>query len=196
MSSQLQAERPKPLSKLKYPHVVIDLETLALVPNACVVQIGLTHISPGNGLSVHGDGSSTSLDVDITDQFMRGGQIDSATARWWKSQEAYSKVFNTDDRCSMFTALREISSPGYFNKETRVWSNGKDFDLSILAFWFGVYKLPIPWNFRLTRCWRQVYQRHKATVKNEKRGIEHLAVDDAINCANWLRACPLSHWDY
>ena len=63
-------------------HLMVDMETMAVSPNAVVLSLGAVHFDP------YGTGYSDSLyfRIDIDDQDALGREVDPNTITWWSSQ--------------------------------------------------------------------------------------------------------------
>lgn len=72
-------------------HVMLDLETASVLPNAALVQLAAVPftIKPQRGAG----GSAASFNYHIKDWDTAGGHVDSETIAWWMTQDAYPKVF-------------------------------------------------------------------------------------------------------
>lgn len=163
--------------------IMLDLETLALTPNAVVVAIGAVFFDP------YSDELGTTYDVrcsDLREQVAAGRYIDPETVAWWMRQENNAKAmtFATADKAmSTFDALNgfwQFMGPDHEN--VRVWGNGAAFDNVVLrslycrAFDFD----DAPWSYRNDRCFRTLKATVPVNMNTALAGTVHNALDDAI----------------
>jgi len=157
-------------------NIMLDLETLATTPNAHILSIGAVAFS------------EESIDdffytaIDITSDQM-GAEIDPVTVKWWAEQKPEAlKVFSEDG----VAFQRALVLFGYFVEDNgpnvTVWGNGADFDNVILSSAYARAELPLPWNKFRNRCYRTL-SRLFPDIPRPKNGVEHNALDDAINQA-------------
>ena len=63
-------------------HLMVDMETMAVSPNAVILSLGAVHFNPyGNGW-----GDSIYFKIDLDDQDQLGREIDPNTLDWWAKQ--------------------------------------------------------------------------------------------------------------
>ncbi len=75
------------------------------------------------------------------------------------------------------------------HKDLRVWSNGADFDLPMLAHACRTFNVALPWPAYAGRCYRTYKNLPGArAVVMQRGGVHHNALDDAIDQARHLCA--------
>jgi len=167
---------------MKYGHVMLDLETLAVTPDAVIVSIGAVKFN---------------LDGDIDpDYFYRVCDLDSQkdrviqhdTLSWWMGQETAAKeVFRDPGKVQLFAALVDLVE--WNDWETPLlWSNGADFDIPIINHALDKHSIKpmVPhWNHR---CFRTLKNMYKHVPKPEFIGNRHNAFADAIHQAQHVQA--------
>lgn len=173
-----------------YKHAMLDLETLAVTPNAVVTAIGLVLF----------DLDSAELGpvfyrvlTDWDDQQKRGRVIQADTVAWWlgQPQEAVAAMLHPDPTTATATpfALRELAEFLEGLGEISIWGNGVGFDNAILANLYKTYGMPAPWTYKQDRCFRTaVSLLAPRGWKLPRIGIHHCARDDAMHQARMLQA--------
>jgi hypothetical protein len=110
---------------------------------------------------------------------------------WWLGQTDKAKAVFTDPAATtIHAALADLSAYlGPNSGNLRVWGNGADFDISILAHAYAEEGRTPPWNFYNVRCFRTIKEqpKAKAVLKPFNAGA-HNALFDAIAQAQHLQA--------
>ena len=173
-------------------HLMVDLETLSLKPNAYIRSVGAVFFGPdylGPRFYESCDGST-----------QEGADISEATLSWWKDQspEAKAALANPmhnglNDTLTRFSqwihqeidyTLSGMLQRGEEMKlELWVWSNGADFDTVILSNAFARLGLPTPWQFYNVRCYRTLKNIFRNIRAEEFKGAKHDALADAVHQA-------------
>lgn len=155
-------------------HVMLDLETLGVSPDAMIVSIGaiswnqITKETKEFYKAIHTDKNV--------------GTIDVSTVKWWMKQKDRTKeVFFDETAVSLFSALSEFIK--FFPPDALLWSNGVDFDKMLLEDKYKRLGLPVPWKYWNTRCFRTFKNIIKVDYKIENG---HNALDDARNQMAYL----------
>lgn len=171
---------------LKAPHIVLDLETRSIKPNAIVASIGAVAIGPD--LQLLSSEFHTSLAQHL--QFPR--HEDAATMRWWSEQTREARdasitaAMTVTPRQALmdFTAwVRSVADP----EEVKVWGNGSVFDNVILRSLYDLLDITPPWHWRFDRDMRTILDLlPEAKGVGEFVGVKHIAVDDARHEAKQL----------
>jgi len=180
--------------------IMIDLETLGTTADAAIVSIGAVRFDLDGGLVF--DGSEAS--GGIADYFYTALHVDSQhrhistdTITWWMGQTVDAQsVFSDPKKCGLEPALMDLADwikDGLFTAvKPTVWSNGADFDLPMLAHAYKQVGLKLPWAPYAARCYRTYKNLPDArTIKVERTGQHHNALDDAIYQARHL--CAIHH---
>lgn len=158
-------------------NVVIDLETLALSPNACILSIG--------ACSENGEKFYTELDWEAQrDLWAR--EVNQSTWDWWMAQEAENPgLFPGGAGCQLLVnALQELSEwlSAYDKEELKIWCRGLNFDISILEHAFRQQGVEIPWKYNMVRDVRTALDVVPGLpgVELQKPRKKHHALKDAI----------------
>ena len=166
----------------------VDLETLGRHTGCVILSIGVVGFDKnGSGL-----GPEFYQELQVQPQLDDGFHIESATLRWWCSQEDRSiltelsaEKLRPDRACSAFVNfVRE-----HGDDESRVWAIGTDFDVAMLRWWCHRYKQDWPFWYggaRDVRTLCDVLQFDRDNFHVE--GRPHHALDDAKYAALLVQA--------
>lgn len=153
---------------------MVDLETLAVSPNAVVLSLGAVHFNPyGNGY-----GDKLYFRISIDDQDSLGREVDPNTLDWWSKQDsvAMEEAFNPDGRISLEDAMNQFHKFAW-GCDT-FWSHGATFDLIIIENIYKQLNKSLPWNFWQLRDTRSVFD--LGLDPEMPKGGLHNALQDAI----------------
>lgn len=165
--------------------VMVDLETLGTTADSVILSIGAVKFDLATGeLDDAGFYASVSIDSN-TD---KGRRIDESTLIWWMQQSEQARAVFFEPKISLSDALIDLSEWFGDADKTRVWSNGADFDLPMLAHAYRQHDWTPPWQFYNSRCFR-TYRSLPAAAKFGKLNNNHNALADAVNQAK--RACEI-----
>ena len=142
-------------------HVMIDLETLSLRPDAAIIQVAAVEFEPITGGNIKVDDAF----IHSVDVFGQSRHSDPETIDWWRERTAEgSSVFiesATGRSAVTLDAVIPLLNQWWYeraNTGTMVWSHGAAFDIPILthaymkAGWAGA-----PWHYRQVRDTRTHY---------------------------------------
>ena len=171
--------------------IMIDLETLDVLPSATILTIGAVKFDP------FGDESTMEkfylkVDVDSCDKI--GATVSQSTLDWWSKQSAAAQeaAFDPTDRISIEDAMAQLYKFCWGGK--RVWSHGVGFDLIILEWYFRKIGKAVPWSFWEMRDTRTLFdiginpQRATVTAHNALAD----AIDQAVGVQNVFNALKTS----
>jgi DNA polymerase III epsilon subunit-like protein len=181
--------------------VMIDLETLDVLPTATILTIGAVKFDPfGDDVkNPTCEKFYVRVDVDSCDRI--GCTISQSTLDWWanQSQAAQNEAFDPANRIPIEDALQQLYKFCWGAK--RVWSHGVGFDLIILENLFRKVGRSIPWSFWEARDTRTLYD--IGINPNRPPVLAHHALEDAWNQAvgvqnvlNTLRTSTSSNGNY
>jgi len=155
-------------------HLMIDMETLAVSPNAVVLSLGAVHFNPyGNGYS-----DKIYFRISIDDQDALGREVDPDTLDWWGRQAAdiQDEAFSPDDRISLADAMDRFHKFAWGCDA--FWSHGATFDLVIIENIYRQLGKPLPWNFWQLRDTRTLFD--LGYDPDMPKNSKHDALQDAI----------------
>ena len=149
--------------------VVVDLETLSIHPNACIVSIGAVLIE----------------DMEITDTFYinvdgrtckeAGLHIDPDTIKWWGEQSKEAQEAWQKNPVPLQEAIDKFTL--WYGKESiPIWGYGANFDVVILESAYRALDMNIPWKFWDISCLRTLMN---VLDKRLPKANNHNALDDA-----------------
>ena len=165
--------------------VMVDIETLGIVPGSVIIQIGavdfdLDKIGEGFKINIT---KQSGLDLNM--------KVDPSTVRWWKNQsaEAIASV-SAEPRVDIGTALEMFNT--WFNSVggQTIWGNGSTFDNALMDMAYRVTRVPRPWHFTNDRDLRTLVAVAGMMGIEEPRvnyGVAHDGLDDAISQALWAQ---------
>ena len=174
--------------------VMIDLETLDVLPTATILTIGAVKFDPF-GMDIEEPSCQkfyVKVDLDSCDRY--GGTVSQSTVDWWagQSKEAQDEAFSADGRIPIEDAMNQLYKFCWGAK--RVWSHGAGFDVIILEHYFRKVGKAIPWQFWEVRDTRTIFD--LGINPNRPPVLAHHALEDAWNQAvgvqNVLRALRTS----
>ena len=167
--------------------VMLDLETMGTSPRAAIIAIGAVAFDLETGEL----GDTFYSVVDLNSSIEAGGIVDASTILWWmgQSEAARLAILNPDSPGGWL--LR--NALGRFNvwmgqfeyKSVKLWGNGAGFDNVILRSAYEMTKTHVPWMHYNDRCYRTA-KALLPTVRVEREGVHHNALDDAVYQAKVL----------
>jgi exodeoxyribonuclease VIII len=155
-------------------HLMVDMETMAVSPNAVVLSLGAVHFDP------YGIGYTDSLyfRIDIDDQDALGREVDPNTITWWSSQDpaVMEEAFSPDNRIPLVDAIDQFHRFAWGC--SAFWSHGSTFDLVILENIYSQLNKPLPWNYWQLRDTRTLFD--LSLDPDMPQDSKHDALQDAI----------------
>ena len=172
-------------------HFVIDLETLAVVPTAVVLSIGMAEFVECEASNPPISSIRTvQYNLSISEQILASRTLDPNTISWWldrpkKVQELafYDPIPTEAGIVSIFMLMQAAKEIG---NKIKVWGNSPAFDLRILESLANDFGIRIPWSFRDEADIRTVTAL-LGKKPQVQEGLEHTAKADALAEAELLR---------
>ena len=158
-------------------HCMIDMETMAVSPNAVILSLGAVKFDPfGNG---HKDSIYFKIDLDDQDALCR--EIDPNTLDWWAKQDPaiMEEAFSVDGRIPLAEAMERFHKFAWGCEA--FWSHGATFDLVIIENVLRQLNRPLPWNYWQLRDTRTLFD--LGVDPDMPQGSKHDALQDAIRQA-------------
>jgi hypothetical protein len=155
-------------------HMMVDLETMAVSPNAVVLTLGAVHFNPyGNGYS-----DKLYLRFDLDDQDKLGREIDPNTLEWWAKQDpkVMEEAFSPDDRIPLVDAMEQFHKFAWGC--TAFWAHGSLFDIAILENIYRQLVRTPPWQYWQIRDTRTLFD--LGWDPDMPQASKHDALQDAI----------------
>jgi len=155
-------------------HMMVDLETMAVSPDAVVLTLGAVHFNPyGNGYS-----DKLYLRFDLDDQDKLGREIDPNTLDWWAKQDpkVMEEAFSPDDRIPLVDAMDQFHKFAWGC--TAFWAHGSLFDIAILENIYRQLVRTPPWQYWQIRDTRTIFD--LGYDPDMPQASKHDALQDAI----------------
>lgn len=161
--------------------VMIDMETLDVLPTATVLTIGAVKFDPfGDDINEpRCERFYVKVDIDSCDRL--GCTVSQDTVEWWakQSKEAQEEAFAPEGRINIEDAMNQLYKFCWGAK--RVWSHGAGFDVIICENLFRKIGKAIPWSFWEVRDTRTLFD--LGINPNRPPVLKHHALEDAWNQA-------------
>jgi len=181
--------------------IMIDLETLDVLPSATILTIGAVKFDPfGDDINEPAcQKFYVRVDVDSCDRL--GCTVSPSTLEWWsnQSQAAQDEAFDPANRIDITDAMTQLYKFCWGAK--RVWSHGAGFDVIICEYLFRKMGKAIPWQFWEVRDTRTLFD--IGINPNRPPVLAHHALEDAWNQAvgvqnvyKALRTSTMSNGNY
>ena len=161
--------------------VMIDMETLDVLPTATILTIGAVKFDPfGDDVKdPRMEKFYVKVDIDSCDKL--GCTVTQSTLDWWanQSKEAQDEAFSPNGRIDIVDAMNQLYKFCWGAK--RVWSHGAGFDIIICENLFRKIGKAIPWQFWEVRDTRTLFD--IGINPNRPPVLKHHALEDAWNQA-------------
>ena len=171
-------------------HVMLDLETMGLRPNAAIVSLGAAHFDAENVLHTFHTPISLQSCLD------NGLVTDQSTVDWWMKQSAEARSsWQRDDAPTLSDALSQFGAwlREFATLKTMVpWSNGADFDIVLMSSAHRALGADAPWMYYNQRCYRTVRNMFPV-AEMPRQGVHHNALDDALHQVRVLQLILKTH---
>ena len=169
-------------------HLMIDLETLSIRPNAAVLSIGAVAFDLQTGQL----GREFCRNVDLDSAMKAGLVVDADTMAWWMKQSEAARASLFTNGSPLSRVLMALEDFVREHPDAEVWCNGASFDFPILKSAFAAFGQQLPWHFRYERDMRTILALARdltGYVKPEHKGVAHSALDDAKHQAQVVIEC-------
>ena len=156
-------------------HVMLDLETLSLRPDAALLQVALVKFEPVPNGKVYVD-EALNVFVDLAHQYKR--HIDSDTLIWWLGQSEMARRTIIEGHANshpLLTVLQQIELWLDMSPFDKLWSRGADFDIAVLKHAFLTADMDHPWHYRQARCQRTHRDYHPLDLDQEMAAHDRAA---------------------
>lgn len=127
-------------------HVMVDIETLDVIPSAVILSMGAAVITDSlTPMTFY-------IELDANDQYERTKS--QSTIDWWSKQiDGLMPKGETNIAAGLLKFSTWISS---LRADPIIWCKGTDFDTAILSHAYNQYKLTVPWKYNSVRDFRTV----------------------------------------
>ncbi len=166
-----------------HQHLMIDLETLGVIPGCVITQIGLAAFNTDNN-----EIESMLICINMDSCFEWELFAQRSTLRWWLGQSKVARASMAEDGgLPLSQALIDLRD--FYNAyavDARVWSHGASFDEPILQVAAHKTGVKLPWHHGQIRDTRTLGDLSPDSER-PKPHIAHHAESDAIAQAIWVR---------
>ena len=154
-------------------HIMLDIETLDVLPTATITQIAACSFSLEDGITNH-------FNTYVLATSQSWGSASKATLDWLASLPPKEPIGSA---VPIREALKALSSYLQGEDYDGIWCYGASFDFPILRLAYHHTNLPLPWHYRQERCLRTIL-----ALKNTKLRAtnNHDALSDVYNQAATL----------
>ncbi len=161
--------------------IMIDLETLDVLPSATILTIGAVKFDPFGSDIEESTMEKFYVRVDVDSCDRLGCTVSQATLDWWsnQSQAAQDEAFDPTNRIDIVDAMNQLYKFCWGAK--RVWSHGAGFDIIIMEHIFRKIGKAVPWQFWEVRDTRTLFD--IGINPNRPPVLKHHALEDAWNQA-------------
>jgi len=170
-------------------HIMLDLETMSLAPNAALVSIGAVR------MTVRGEDSGVFYrNITLQSSVDAGLHMDPSTVMWWMQQSERARGALAIRALPLAQALRDfaywIAPQEMADTQPILWGNGAAADNVWLAEAYKAVGFPRPWSHKNDRCYRTFRAMHRDVEDPPENEATHDALADALWQAKFLeRVC-------
>lgn len=172
------------------PDIMLDLETMGNGSNAAIIAIGAVKFDTVSRTVIDNPAHNGTFYrvVCLESSAKSGGKMDSSTVLWWLEQSPEARAaIGIKKAPKIEEVLNDFAAWINNTSCTGVWGNGSDFDNVILGNAYSRSGIKQPWTHSKNRCYRTMKNIPKArTIKLQRKGTHHHALDDAISQAQHL----------
>lgn len=155
--------------------VMIDIETMATVPNSLILTIGAIKFDRREKIKPLPQTVHFYKKIKPMSGIDKGLVFDDSTMVWWQQQPEQIRQEAFSGQQELDQVLKELSI--WLEPHKYIWSQGS-FDINILSHAYNIYNLPIPWKYYAVRDTRTAYDIFN--VKMNKIN-NHNALQDCYN---------------
>ena len=169
-------------------HIMVDLETMSLEPNAALISIGAVKMNAKGEIK-----DEFYRDISLPSSVEAGLHMDPITVCWWfQNVKAHQNYIGSGHDLSK--TLKEFSAwvtlETGFDPHVFVWGNGAMADNVWLSQSYKAVGLNKPWSYKNDRCYRTFRALHWDVKDPPNNKNPHNALSDAIWQANFMEnAC-------
>lgn len=164
---------------------MLDLETYATTPDACVMTIGAIVFDMSGKEITHFYRRIDGASCDAL-----GLRRDEKTLEFWKNQDPRFRfeLETPENRVSIKDAIIDFTKFWNENNCNILWCNGANFDEPILSMVYYKLNMEKPWRFFNVRCARTLYSLAKINHGDMGPATHHALQD----CSRQIRGVTMS----
>jgi hypothetical protein len=161
---------------------MIDLETLAVSPDAVILTMGAVKFDPYTNTI----GEGLYLRLDVNEQAEQGRFIDPDTVDWWGQQAAdvREEALGDENRVSITEFKDQLNR--FLVGAGDIWAQGPTFDIVILENLYRQFGFPCNWKYYQINDSRTLFKVHGDPRERGKAGL-HNALEDCISQAKGVQ---------
>lgn len=185
----MSAETPQgALRMIDRKHIMIDIETLGLMPESVILSIGAVCFIPSQ--------TQISEELYIECDPKQPRVIDTDTLAWWTKQSIPVPIHGTTTLPEALVQLQFFvkNQKEHPDDVVEIWANGTDFDIAILYHAYRQFNIAPGWKYNSVRDYRTMRKMFPHIPQPAEIPGKHHALKDAIWQANHLSAI-LFHLD-
>lgn len=165
----------------RYPHLMLDIETLGVTPDAAVLSLAAAPFGVGE---VAPAAHCFHMVIDLKAERRAGAVVSQSTLDWWAAQSpAARQVLDRATADGHAPALVAAALVDFVSTvmEPRfgVWGNGAAFDPVLIAEMVRRHAVKLPWAYNQVRCHRTLLALHPKARKVAPT-LAHDALADAL----------------
>ena len=163
---------------MSWQHCMVDLETADNRPTAMIFSIGAVIFDP------IGEGIIDEFYTVINSKSCKdaGLTVGTDTMAWWEKQDPKARSVISEATASLITLEQGLNNFSSWFKKCQghwLWGNGASFDNVILGNAYDSVGIDRPWMWWDDRCYRTLKAMADPSIKIERDGVYHNALDDA-----------------
>lgn len=161
--------------------IMIDLETYSILPNSAIASIGACKFTLDNVENPILDTFYVNVEQSSNKKINRHYHKD--TLDWWKTKPLEVKKALMENQVSIEEAITKLCDFIKTENDPKIWSQGTDFDISILKSTMFELNIKEPWKYYNVRCSRTLAEIMGIKMLNYRSPGHHNALQDAIDQA-------------
>ena len=171
----------------KFTDLMIDFEALGTSADSVIMSMGAVRFNLDSD-EIDDEAFYASISIDSNLEASR--RIDESTLIWWLGQSKDAQKVFTEPKLTLENAICEFFEWfGEKDGNIRVWSNGADFDIPMMAHAVKHFGWELPWNFWNHKCFRTFKGLPCAkSAKKSENQLAHNALADAVAQAKHAQA--------
>lgn len=163
--------------------VMLDLETLSVLPTACILTIGAVKFDPR---TFDEPTDEFYIRINVDEQISLSRSVDDGTLEWWSKQPDHilNEALDPDNRISLNDFRHQFNR--YLVGAGDIWTQGVMFDIGILENLYRQMQWNIPWQYWQIQDSRTIFKQF-GDPRAKDRAVMHNALEDAKSQAKALQ---------
>ena len=176
-------------------NVMVDLETLGTDSNSVIISISAVAFDLSTGKT----GKEFEVGINLLEQALNGGIIDTDTIKWWASQDEKAKKSLTNIKAETIEKALEAFNKYLLNavncesNDIKLWGNGSGFDNVLIRNLYRRSNIKFALPYWCDNDVRTLVTLANINTRNfEFKGIKHNGIDD---CKHQINYCVKAYGD-